>query len=471
MVLYDYLVNPRMLVHAPPQAQRICLGRHGRDRIIPQEEINARMVAEARAGRTVVRLKGGDPAVFGRLAEETEALRAAKIPFEVVPGITAALAAGSYAGLTITHRDWASAVALVTGHQQECETTSTLNYQALARFPGTLVFYMGVTKAEAWTQALMSAGRTGDTPAAIIRRCTWPDQETIYCTLATVAEQVAQRRLRPPAIVIVGDLARHGGTSWFEARPLFGQTVLVTRPGHQGVELADRLHDLGAATLLQPAIVIGEPDDWSSVDAAMSRLADFDWLVFSSVNGVDYFMNRLLSRHGDVRALGKIRLAAIGPRTAQALSAYHLKADVTPPEDYRAEGLAAELIGRARGSRFLLARASRGRELLPEVLTAAGGQVSQIVVYSSGDVETADPEVATAMEAGRIDWLTVTSSAIARSLVRLFGEGLRKTRLASISPLTSAALSEFGYPPAVEAKIYTTEGLVEAITGSVPAAP
>jgi uroporphyrinogen III methyltransferase/synthase len=462
VVLYDYLVNPRLLAHAP-QAERVCLGRRGRDRIVPQAEINARMVAEARAGRTVVRLKGGDPAVFGRAAEEVAALREAGIPLEIVPGITAALAAGSYAGVAVTHRELASAVALVTGHQQDDEPGTELDYAALAAFPGTLVFYMGVTTAETWTSALIAAGRPPNTPTAIIRRCTWPDQETIFCTLDTVAGEAAHRKLRPPAIVIVGDVAQPGGVSWFEQRPLFGQTVMVTRPGEQGIEMADRLAELGALPLLQPAIRIDEPNDWNPVDTALARLAEFDWLVFSSANGVRYLLDRLLTRHGDLRTLGHIRLAAIGPRTAEALAAYHLQADVTPPEDFRAEGLAAELVGQAGGSRFLLARASRGRELLAEALTAAGGQVSQVVVYNSRDVDTPDPDVAAALAAGRIDWITVTSSAIARSLVRMFGENLRKSKLASISPVTSATLRELGYPPAVEATTYTMDGLKDAL--------
>ena len=463
VVLYDYLVNPRILRHAPLQVERVCLGRHGRDRIVPQTEINARMVAEARAGRTVVRLKGGDPAVFGRAAEEVAALREAGIPFEIVPGITAALAAGSHAGIAVTHRDLASAVALVTGHQQDEEPATDLDYASLASFPGTLVFYMGMTTAEKWTHALIAAGRTADTPAAIIRRCTWPDQETIHCTLGTVAEEVARRHLRPPAIVIVGEVAQSRGLSWFEERPLFGQTVLVTRPGEQGIEMADRLSELGATTLLQPAIRIEEPADWGPVDAALARLADFDWLVFSSANGVRFLMERLLSRHGDLRALGHIHLAAIGPRTAEALATYHLKADAAPPEDFRAEGLAAELVGVAPGRRFLLARASRGRELLAEALTMAGGHVTQVVVYASRDVESPEREIAEALEAGRIDWITVTSSAIARSLAQLFGEKLKQARLASISPITSAAIRELGHSPAVEAKSFTTEGLIRAI--------
>jgi uroporphyrinogen III methyltransferase/synthase len=465
-VLYDYLVNPRVLEHARPGAERVCLGRHGRDRIMAQAEINARLIALAQAGRTVVRLKGGDPVVFGRLAEEVEALTAAGIPYQIVPGVTAALAAGSYAGIPITHRDQASAVALVTGQEGEGKEQTGLDYAALATFPGTLVFYMGVTTAPEWTAALIAAGKPSDTPAALVRRCTWPDQRTIRCTLAEVPARVKSEKLRPPAIVIVGDVADLApAESWFTARPLFGTRVLVTRPREQAEGLLGPLEDLGGGCLIQPVIEISPPPDWGPVDSSLRRLDQFDWLVFSSANGVRHLLDRLLSGEGDLRALGQIKLAVIGPGTAEALAGYHLKADLCPDE-YRAESLAAALAGEAKGKRFLLARASRGREVLADELTAAGAQVEQIVVYESRDVTATEEDVAAALAAGQIDWITVTSSAIARSLVALFGESLRKSRLVSISPVTSATLRELGYEPAAEATEYTMPGVVAAILNS-----
>lgn len=463
VVLYDYLVNPQVLEHAPPGATTVCLGRHGRDRIIPQDEINQRMVSEARAGRTVVRLKGGDPAIFGRIAEETAALLAAEIPFEIVPGITAALASGSYAGVPLTHRDAASAVALVTGHEQVNKEGPDLDYRALAAFPGTLVFYMGVTSAPVWTRALIDGGKPAATPAAIVRRCSWPDQNTIRCTLDQVADEIATRGLRPPVLVIVGETAAIEPTAcWFTSRPLFGVRVLVTRPRGQADALRDRLQELGADVVVQPAIEIGEPDDWRPVDDALARLAHYDWLVFSSANGVRMLLDRLWATSGDLRRLGAIRLAAIGPGTADALAAYHLRPDVVP-EEFRAEALAAELVAAAPGRHFLLVRASRGREVLAEQLRAAGGAVDQIVVYQSRDVIAPDAEVARALSEGRIEWVTVTSSAIARSLATLFGDALRRARIASLSPITSATLRELGFPPSVEAAEYTMSGLVEAL--------
>jgi uroporphyrinogen III methyltransferase/synthase len=465
-VLYDYLVNPRILMHARPDAEVVCLGRHGRDRIMPQSEINDRMIELARQGRTVVRLKGGDPTIFGRLAEELDALAAAGIPFEIVPGITAALAAGSYAGLCITQRDEASAVALVTGHEQEDKLASGLDFNALARFPGTLVFYMGVTTARQWTVALMAAGKPADSPAAIVHRCSWPDQTVIATTLGRVADEIVATRMRPPAIVVVGEMAAPAAThDWFSKRPLFGKRVLITRPIDQAEALERRLAELGAMCLWQPAIEIGPPADWAPVDAALARLEEFHWLLFSSANGVRYLLDRLLACGADLRRLADIQLAAIGPGTAEELARYYLKANLVPKE-FRAESLAAALVPDARGQRFLLARASRGREVLAEELIAAGGIVEQVVVYSSRDVEQADPEIAAALSAGRIDWITVTSSAIARSLVNLFGDDLHKSKLASISPITSTTLRELGHKPAAEAREYTMEGIAEAIVNA-----
>ncbi|REK05484.1 MAG: uroporphyrinogen-III C-methyltransferase [Planctomycetota bacterium] len=462
VVLYDYLVNPLILAHARPKAERVCLGRHGRDRIMPQQEINAHLVRHARAGRTVVRLKGGDPIVFAHAAEETAALVEAGVPYEIVPGITAALAVGSYAGIPLTQGDAASAVALVTGQERRGKP-SELNYKALAAFPGTLVFYMGVTTAKDWTAKLIAAGKPADTPAAIVRRCSLPDQVTISCTLARVADEIAERKLRPPALVVVGSVAAtQVGRDWFTTRPLFGVRVLVTRAAGQAETLAATLSDLGADVPVQPAIEIGPPDDWQPVDEAIARLEQFDWIVFSSGNGVRAFLGRLF-RSRDARALGAVKLAAIGPASAEELARHHLQADVVPDE-YRAEALAEALQQEAAaGKRFLLVRASRGREVLAEELTAAGGSVEQVVAYTSRDAQAADELVAEQLRAGEIDWITVTSSAIARSLAQLFGDELRNARLASISPVTSATLGELGYDVAAEASAYTMEGLVDAI--------
>ena len=465
VVLYDYLANPRILQHARSGAELVCLGRHGQGRLWSQAEINARLVQSAREGKTVVRLKGGDPAVFARAAEEVEALTAAGVAFEIVPGITAALAVSSYAGIPLTHRDRASAVALVTGQQKDDGSgeQEPLDYPALARFPGTLVFYMGVTTARHWVAELIAAGKPPGTPAAIVRRCSWPDQAEWHCKLSEIPEVLAAHQVRPPVLVVVGDavslaLVPH----WFASRPLFGERILVTRPLEQAGSLRESLEELGAEVLVQPAIEITPPEDWAPVDAALQRLPDYDWLVFSSANGVRYLLDRLESGGGDLRRLGQVRLAAIGPGTAEELARYRLKADLLPDE-FRAESLAASLANEAQGKRFLLIRASRGREVLAEDLSRAGGTVEQVVVYQSRDVTSPEASIEQSLREGRIQWITVTSSAIARSLAALFGEHLRKARLASISPITSDVLRQVGFEPAVEARQYTMEGLVEAI--------
>jgi uroporphyrinogen III methyltransferase/synthase len=333
----------------------------------------------------------------------------------------------------------------------------------LARFPGTLVFYMGVTNAADWSAGLIAHGKPGDTPVAIVRRASLPQQETLRTTLADLPGVLAPGAMRPPAVVIVGEAAAHQrATDWFTSRPLFGRTVLVTRPEHQAESMVEELSALGSNVLIQPAIEIGPPTDWNAADAAIGKLEQFDWLVFSSANGVQFFLDRLTHHGRDLRALGAARLAAIGPGTAEALARYHLRSDLQPSE-YRAEALAEALLPEAAGKRVLLLRANRGREVLAERLAAAGIEVEQAVVYESRDVKQADAEVASALGNGNIDWVTVTSSAIARSLAAMFGEDLHRTKLAAISPLTADALREVGYTPAAVASQYTTAGLVQAI--------
>ncbi len=464
VVLYDYLAGPELLVGTRPNAELICLGRHGHGRMVPQTEINERMICAVRVGQRVVRLKSGDPSIFARLAEELAALEAAGVPYEIVPGVTAAGAASSHAGIPLTDRDEASCVAFVTGQERGDKLPDdSLDYAALAKFPGTLVFYMGLTTAPEWSRALITHGKSAYTPVAIVRRCTFADQQTIFTTLGKVGEQLGPGKLRPPAVVIVGAVARERRLeNWFTSRPLFGKTVLVTRPENQIDQMVARFRALGADVVYQPAIEIFPPMDWKLVDAVINKLADFDWLVFSSSNGVNFFLQRLFDLGYDLRALGGRQLAAIGPATVDALAAYHLTADVSP-DSYRAEALAEQLAPLANGKKFFLARASRGRDVLAEMLTAAGGLVSQVVVYESRDVPAPKPNVLEALTAGRIDWTTVTSSAIARSLVTMFGNALRHTKLAAISPITAEVLGELGHPATAIAASYTSDGVLEAI--------
>ena len=463
LVLYDYLVNPALLEYAPPAAERTCLGRHGHGRLMSQDEVHRRMVDAALAGKRVVRLKSGDPAVFARLAEEIAALEAAGVRYEIVPGITAALAAGSYAGIPLTARGAASAVALVAGQEDASKPEDELDYRALAKFPGTLVFYMGVTSAERWASALIAAGKPPEAPAAIVRRCSWPDQQSWCCSLADVPSVIADNRVRPPAIVIVGDVVPvQPYATWFSSLPLLGVRILVARPEHQAGELRTRFEALGAEVTLQPTIVIEPPLDLQKLDDAITNLPAFDWVVFSSANGVRAVFDRMEQLQLDCRIFSKSKLACIGPGTAETLKRAGLRCDLVPSE-HVAEGFADALAPHARGANMLVVRASRGREVLAERLAAAGANVTQVVAYESRDVEPAAPEVAQAVREGRIDWVVATSSSIAGSLVRLFGESLRNTRIASIGPATSQTLRELGWPQSAEAADFTLDGIVSAV--------
>lgn len=462
VVLYDYLVNPAILEHANLSAELVGLGHHKLGRAMSPAEITARMLEEARKGRNVVRLKGGDPSVFGRGADEEEALREAGIPYEIVPGITAGLAVAAYCEIPITHHEEASAVAIITGRERDEKSESHLG-PGLADFPGTLIYYMGVRRAAEWSKALIDHGKPPDTPVAIVRWCSRAQQQTIRCTLGTVVEVVEKEGVAPPAVFVVGSVVdRAPLVSWFEKRPLISARVMVTGSPGTAEPLRDGLHVLGAEVITRPVIRVTDPPDWEPVDAALERLDQYDWLVFSSANGVDYLFRRLRELGGDVRRVGRAKLAAIGSGTEERLARYSLRADLMP-ERYVAESLAEALLSEARGRRFLIARTNRGRQVLADELAKAGAVVDQIVVYGSEDVKEPDPSMVAALSSGEVDWVTVTSSAIARSVVRLYGDALRQSRLASIGPITSATLRQLGFEPAAEASPHSTAGLIDAI--------
>jgi uroporphyrinogen III methyltransferase/synthase len=464
VVLYDYLVNPAIAELAPPHAQLVCLGERGATRVWSQEQINTQLVESARAGQTVVRLKGGDPLIFGRLGEECEFLDRHGVAFEVIPGISAATAAAAYAGIFLTHRSRSSAVAFVTGQERSTGGCDKLNFAPLAQFPGTLVVYMGVSSADEWVGQLLHHGMPGETPAAMVRRCSLPDQQVIRCQLKDVPARLKPEAcFPPPVIVIVGKTAHESaGVTWFEARPLFGQRVMVTRPKHQVASLRRRLETVGARVMSQPVMEMLSPASWAEVDPSMRRLSSYDWLIFSSANGVAAFFSRLRELGYDARHLGACRLAAIGPGTASEVERAGLRVDLVP-DTFCSERLAETLVSRAGRARFLLVRGDRSRPVLRQRLAESAAAIDEILVYQSQEIKTADEAVVEALRAGEIDWVTVTSSAIAAAVVRLFGSLLERTKLASISPLTSQTLRELGFPPAAEAAVATMDGLVEAI--------
>jgi uroporphyrinogen III methyltransferase/synthase len=468
LVLHDRLVPVRLLDPVPASARRICVDSlHGTH---PERwpEIYQIMIEAAQQGQRVVRLKGGDPFVFGRGGDEAEALRQAGIPYEVVPGVTAALGAGAFAGIPLTHRRHVSAVAFVTGHEKPDKTDSFLDWAGLARFPGTLVVYMGMARLTHIVEMLIANGKPAQTPAAAVHWATTGRQRTVTAPLAELPAAVQQAALKAPSLVIIGSVVSlRAELAWFEARPLLGKRILVTRPRHQASELMARLEELGAVVSLLPVVEIREPADWSPVDRALGKLSAYQWLVFTSANGVDALIRRLLHLGRDLRALGSLRLAVIGPATADALRRYHLEPDLVPTV-YDSEGLAAALKERVAGQRVLLARADRGRDVLREQL-ASVADVEQVAVYSQVDAIEADCEILESLRRGDIDYVTLTSSNIARSLVRVLDEeSLRLMRsgtvqLVSISPVTSATIRELGLPVAAEAREFTAEGVVQAL--------
>jgi uroporphyrinogen III methyltransferase/synthase len=470
LVLYDRLVPLRLLEFARPGTELVCVtqlaSRHS-DRGTRVQEM---MIRAARSGRCVVRLKGGDPFVFGRGGEEAEALRDAGVPYEIVPGITAGIGAAAYAGIPLTHRSLASTVAFVAGHEDSAKHESAVNWSRLAGLPGTLVIYMGMARLEHVAAQLISYGRRPDTPSAVVQLATTSSQRTVDGFLGEIAGRAEAAGLSAPAVLIVGEVvALRDRLSWFEKRPLFGKRVVVTRPRHQATGMVRRLEELGAIVFTLPLVEIRRLTDWSRVDDAIARLKDFDWLVFTSANGVDAFLGRVLELKADIRALGSIKLAAIGRATADALRSYHVQPDLVPAR-FRSEELSRALGERARGQRILVARADRGREVLREEL-AAVANVEEIAVYCQVDVKASDSEVLETIERAEVDYIALTSSNIARALDRAVASRQSVTsgrvKLVTISPVTSAAVHEMGLPVAAEATTYTTEGLIEALVKCV----
>ncbi len=467
LVLYDYLANASLVEYAPEGAELIRLGRHdhGGRNMTPEEIVEA-MVQAALEGRNVVRLKGGDPSIFARGGDEADACRAAGVPFEIVPGITSGLATAAYAEIPLTHFEDASAVALITGHERddkEDRGESHLDYAALAAFPGTLVFYMGVKWAGRWSSALMEHGKSPDTPVAIVQWCSRARQQTCKCTLGTVTQVIGEKGLRPPSLFVVGKVVDHApALSWFQERPLFGSAVLVAGSKRTSSKLRRRLTLLGAEVLTQAAIRVAPPPDWAPTDSVQARIQEYDWLVFTSGNGVDGFFNRLFSGGRDARSLGSVRIAALGKGTAERLRHFQLRADLTP-ERVDAAALAKTLVDDAPGGAFLLARASGDHPVLAEELEELGAAVDQVPVYRTEEIGEPNPDLRDALKAGEVEWITITSSPTARSLVQLYGEDLRSAKIVSISPLTSATLRELGFEPAEEAVPHTVDGMVETL--------
>jgi uroporphyrinogen III methyltransferase/synthase len=464
VVVYDLLVNPVLLRLARADAEIISRGKRAD---MPQEKINALMIEKARVGKCVVRLKGGDPYIFGRGGEEAGALAAAKIHFEVVPGVSSITAAPNYAGIPLTHRGHCSSFTVFTGHEHPADEKTNLHYDQIAKIPGTKVVLMGTDNLNDWTKSLVAHGMSPETPVAIIQWGTMGKQRSVSGTLATIAKLAAEKKLSPPALTVIGEVVKlRGKLNWFENLPLFGKKIVVTRRTGQAGAFAQRLTELGADVLEVPTIKITHPTERDAIVDALLGLNAYDWLVFTSANGVTAFFDIFFRRFHDLRDLGGAHLAAIGPATAAKLRELHLQVDLMP-EAANAKKLAAAFgkyqdLGNVK---MCLLRAEVANRELPEALTELGAIVDDIAIYKTVP-ETEDRADAWGrLLASGADWLTFTSSSTVEHFHARFDlpkllKKFPRMKLASIGPETSGAISVLGLKPALEAGEHTTDGLI-----------
>lgn len=468
VILYDGLANASLLQLAAPKCQLICVGKHGHGGMWTQREIDDNTVRLAKEGKRVVRLKGGDTSVFARTSEEIERYRAEGLAFEIVPGITAALAVAAYTGIPITHRDWSSAVALVTGQLQPTEFSSEpddpMDWKGLAQFPGTLVMYMGVTTASHWSTKLIEAGKSPKTPVAMIRRCSWPDQEIIEAELGTIEAAVTARGgLRPPVVTVIGDVVRFAKDyDWFSSRPLFGLRLIVASPIASARQIVKLMHEQGADAIAQPAIEIVPLADSLLLDDAIRTVGEMDWVVFSSVHGVEAFWNRIHEFSLDARHLKLCKVASVGAGTAEALSRYHIQCDLQPAKTGGAAGLLEVLEPVCRGRSILLVRNPRGDTLLETRLRNSGARVSLVDAYSQKPIVNWPDTVLSNVEKGIIDAIVVTSRNVALRAIELLGHLAAHQRWLSLSPAITQLLNDHGCDKVITAEHTSFESLVEA---------
>jgi len=470
VVVYDRLADERILSYAPKDAEYIYVGKASSNHAMKQGDINQLLADKAKEGKCVVRLKGGDPFVFGRGGEEALLLEENGLPFEIVPGITSAISVPAYAGIPVTHRGIATSFAVITGHEDPTKGGSNMRWDKLSTGVDTLVFLMGVANLPHITKELMANGRPADTPAAVVRWGTKPEQSTLVTTVGKAAEDVEKAGLKPPAIFIVGDVVGlREKLRWFDRRethPFFGKTILVTRAREQASKLTASLERLGARCLEVPAIRLVEPEDgYRAADEAISRMGEYDWVIFTSANGVGRFFERLVLAGKDARAFGGAKVAAIGTATAEALKGRGILADVVPQE-FRAEGIVEALkdaVG--MGQKVLIPRAQEAREILPERLRELGAEVTMAPVYRTVAAETDGEALRQRLSDGEVDYVTFTSSSTVTNLLRIVGtsEALHGVKTACIGPVTAETCRKNGIEPDIVAEEYTISGLVEAM--------
>lgn len=471
VIVYDRLADQRILGCGRKDAEYIYVGKASNNHAMPQYKINQLLVDLAKEGKTVTRLKGGDPFVFGRGGEEALLLKENDIPFEIVPGITSAISVPAYAGIPVTHRGIAASFAVVTGHEDPAKENSDIHWDKLATATDTVVFLMGVANIPKITEKLIEFGRNPKTPVAIIRWGTRPQQQVWTTTLDDAPAMAIREGIKAPSIFLVGEVVKlREQLCWFdnkENKPMFGKRVLVTRARAQASKLTVSLEELGADVWELPAIAIQSPtDNYAELDTEIENIKTYDWLIFTSTNGVEHFFSRLEMAKKDVRFLANAKICAIGSATASRLKEYGVIADVVP-EKYQAEGVLEALEGKIQqGEKVLIPRAKEAREVLPESLKEAGVDVKVVTAYETVRAKV-DPEpVKQALSAGDIDIVTFTSSSTVKNLLELLGDSkdlLKKVKLAAIGPITADTLKENGLEPAIVAEEYTIAGLVEAI--------
>ena len=473
VVVYDALVNKDLLRLAPKGAEIIYGGKRSKEHAIPQDELNQLLIRKAKEGKTVVRLKGGDPYIFGRGGEEAEELQSAGIPFEVVPGVSSITAAANYAGIPITHREHSSSFTVVTGHEDPTKDISSVDWAWLAKEPGTKVILMGVERIRQIAAELTKHGLSADTPVGMVRWGTRGRQSSIDGTLGTIADLVEKTNFGAPAITIIGDVVKlRSKLNWFERRPLFGQRVVVTRTREQASQLSEQLTELGAEVLEIPTIRIEEPENKTDLMEAMLGLGEYDWIVFTSPNGVSAFFNYFFKGFEDVRALGNLRIAAVGPATASKLKELHLRVDAMP-EEYVATKIAKAISAfeSVDNLRVLLMRAEVANEELPKELEELGAIVDDVACYRTVP-ETDDLNgAAERLLEGGAHWLTFTSSSTVENFHARFDlpklkRQFSQMRVVSIGPETSKTLQKLGVPPDAEAREHNISGLVKVLTDS-----
>jgi uroporphyrinogen III methyltransferase/synthase len=467
VILHDDLVDARLLRFARAGAEIVACGKGGDapQRDLQQREINERMIREARAGKVVVRLEGGDPFVFGRGSGEARALSGAGIPYEIVPGVTCAAAVPAYAGIPLTEPGLSSSVAVIAGDEVRGGRPST-DWQALARID-TIVVLVELEELREVLGCLTSAGIPGDIPAAWIRGGTRPDQRTVVGSVADLADRVERAGFEPPAVVVVGQIVRRRDSlAWYERRPLLGRRIVVTRAAGSALGLAERLERLGAEAIVAPTIELREPRSYVALDRALAEADTYEWVVFTSAHGVEVFFARLAERGGDVRQLWRARLAAIGPGTAAALSRRGLRVEIVPAE-FRGEALASALAPHVRGRRVLLPRAEGARDVLPRSLVEAGAEVADVGTYRAESPAGLPERLLRLLEQRAIDAVTFTSSSTVRHFRDLLGAGaadlMGAARAACIGPITAEAARKCGFHVAIEAREYTIDGLATAL--------